>query len=1034
MIGDDINQQLEYQAQQTFRADGAGWAEDVESEPIFMKNELPWKFDRNARLNHLVVSNNVFIIHINERTLQRRCLDETQKDPKTPAYQEIQIPDKISKISLDPFGRLVLVATQDKRETYVAVSSVISLKLNKKPIRSSANQPIGFISATWCNRFIQQAESVALLATREGNIYEVYLNPAGDLVSCNEVYPGFKSVMEMNTDSVTGIYCDVKSSYQDNTNVFVVVTTQKAIYYFENTIDPSRKGDIFLSFFGIYRDAALTDLKYREFPSVISVSEIQLYVKRKDSASNVLQRQFAWISGAGLYYTEIDPNNVQKSFLERSRIIDYFVDIHLKQNDEEKPPKSVALTEFHCLMMFPNENLIRGVCTVNEKVVMIDGSMESGQPVCYARDQIRDQLWACTDEHVLRYTITEERRDVWRVFMQKKDFQRAYENCIVADDAIETRRRQRSINSEHADHLFNENKFSASASIYATSDASFENVTLKFLALRDKEPLREYLQAVLQIQEPSTDSTQITILTLWLTDLFLNELDDLRDKDVPPSPSTTATMKRQSSRASINSQSNVEQIEDKNRKEKFNDIRRKFQSFLRRPEIQTCINEHRSAMYDLLTSHGDLDDLILFAEHVKDYERVILLYFERGDYDNALKILEPLKDNIFLYKYSPTLIEKLPDLVVGVWKKKYNDIFEPKELLPAMLAYSRANPTGKIVLDFLKFCLSRGCTDKSIHNYLLSEYVKFDSSQIMTYLRSQKEDLENINYDPRYALRLCIDNNLKEESVFLFRILNMYEEAVDTALEVSVKLAKECAQAAQNNDERTKKLWLKIAGSVVTKGHDLNEVMEILEDCGNDLLKIEDILPLFPDFETIDQFKKPIIKSLEHYNDRLNELRTEMDDASKSIDDIRDDLAKYRTRCVATIDSNDLCSLCDQPLMLQSTFYIFACGHYFHGDCLFSYVRRLMKRKNENHVDDRTASQRTNQPNQSNEQKSAKNLTQKDLETVNRLQSIIASGITPPSRDMESVQQELDDLLAAQCVLCGEIAVDYLDQPLDAIL
>jgi hypothetical protein len=274
----------------------------------------------------------------------------------------------------------------------------------------------------------------------------------------------------------------------------------------------------------------------------------------------------------------------------------------------------------------------------------------------------------------------------------------------------------------------------------------------------------------------------------------------------------------------------------------------------------------------------------------------------------------------------------------------------------------------------------------------------------------------------------------------------MHEEAVETALQVNVKLAKECAQTAPSNDERTKKLWLKIgkklkglismylllsnlASSVVTQGHDLNEVMEILEDCGNDLLKIEDVLPLFPDFETIDQFKKPIIKSLEHYNDRLNELRTEMNDASKSIDEIRDDLAKYRTRCVATIDSNELCSLCEQTLMLQSTFYIFACGHYFHGDCLFSYVRRLMKR-NENNFDQKNRSQETNKT----EQNSMKNLAQKDIDTVNRLQSIIASGIAPQSRDMESVQQELDDILASQCVLCGETAVDYIDQPLDTTL
>ena len=147
------------------------------------------------------------------------------------------------------------------------------------------------------------------------------------------------------------------------------------MYYFEHQIDPTRKSDYFTSFFAFFRDASLFDLKYREFPSGSTQSEIQLFVKRKSHPSQSLQRQFAWITGAGLFYTEIDPLNVQKSFLERNRIIDYYVDKSLKQRDEEKPPKSVALTEFHCLMMFPNENQIRAVCTINEKIVMIDGSM-----------------------------------------------------------------------------------------------------------------------------------------------------------------------------------------------------------------------------------------------------------------------------------------------------------------------------------------------------------------------------------------------------------------------------------------------------------------------------------------------------------------------------------------------------------------------------------------------------------------------------------------------------------------------------------
>jgi hypothetical protein len=147
------------------------------------------------------------------------------------------------------------------------------------------------------------------------------------------------------------------------------------LYYFENQINPSSKSDYFSSFFPIYRGPTLSDLKFREYPVGNAQSEIQLFVKRKSSSISLLSRQFAWITAAGLYYTEIDPNDVQKSFLESNRIIDYYVDKSLKERDEEKPPKSVALTEFHCLMMFPNENQIRAVCTVNEKIVMIDGSM-----------------------------------------------------------------------------------------------------------------------------------------------------------------------------------------------------------------------------------------------------------------------------------------------------------------------------------------------------------------------------------------------------------------------------------------------------------------------------------------------------------------------------------------------------------------------------------------------------------------------------------------------------------------------------------
>lgn len=72
-------------------------------------------------------------------------------------------------------------------------------------------------------------------------------------------------------------------------------------------------------------------------------------------------------------------------------------------------------------------------------------------------------------------------------------------------------------------------------------------------------------------------------------------------------------------------------------------------------------------------------------------------------------------------------------------------------------------------------------------------------------------------------------------------------------LQVDVDLAKSCADLPEDDEELRKKLWLKIAKHVVQKEEDVKKAMNCLSSCN--LLKIEDILPFFPDFVTIDHFK-----------------------------------------------------------------------------------------------------------------------------------------------------------------------------------
>lgn len=68
-----------------------------------------------------------------------------------------------------------------------------------------------------------------------------------------------------------------------------------------------------------------------------------------------------------------------------------------------------------------------------------------------------------------------------------------------------------------------------------------------------------------------------------------------------------------------------------------------------------------------------------------------------------------------------------------------------------------------------------------------------------------------------------------------------------------MELAKKNADKPEDDEELRKKLWLKIARHVVEKESNVKKAMEFLHEC--DLLKIEDILPFFPDFVTIDHFK-----------------------------------------------------------------------------------------------------------------------------------------------------------------------------------
>ena len=110
--------------------------------------------------------------------------------------------------------------------------------------------------------------------------------------------------------------------------------------------------------------------------------------------------------------------------------------------------------------------------------------------------------------------------------------------------------------------------------------------------------------------------------------------------------------------------------------------------------------------------------------------------------------------------------------------------------------------------------------------------------------------------------------------------------------------------------------------------------MKFLES--TDLVKIEDILPFFPDFVVIDDFKAEICSALEDYSARIEELKVEMDEATASAESIKRDIEGLANRFV-TVEMDDKCWKCGLALVTRQ-FYVFPCQHLFHADCLISMV------------------------------------------------------------------------------------------------
>lgn len=843
-------------------------------------------------------------------------------------------------------------------------------------------------AVAWNRQQITEASTrEVILGTENGQLYEIavdekdkrekHIKPLFELAELPEAIMG----LQMETAIVS-----------NGSRYYVMAVTPTRLYSFTGigTLE---------TVFASYLNRAV---HFMELPGEIPNSDLHFFIKQRRAI------HFAWLSGAGIYHGSLNfgaqhssPNGDQ-NFVENKALLDY---AKLSNGAEVVKPSSMAVSEFHFLLLIGNK--VKVVNRISEQIIeelqfdqVSDSSSRGIIGLC--SDATAGLFYAYDQNSIFQVSVNDEGRDMWRVYLDMKEYAAALAN---SRDPLQ----RDQVYLVQAEAAFSSRDFLRAASFYAKINyiLSFEEITLKFISVNEQDALRTFLLRKLD-NLSKDDKCQITMISTWATELYLDKINRLLLED------DTALV---------------------NRNSEYQSIIKEFRAFL--SDCKDVLDEVTTMR--LLESYGRVEELVYFASLKEQHEIVIHYYIQQGEAKKALEVLrKPAVPIDLQYKFAPDLITLDAYETVEFWMASNN--LNPRKLIPAMMRYS-SEPHAKNetheVIKYLEFCVHHlHNEDPGIHNLLLSLYAKQeDDSSLLRFLQCKfgkgQENGPDFFYDPKYALRLCLKEKRMRACVHIYSMMSMHEEAVALALQIDPELAMAEADKVEDDEDLRKKLWLMVAKHVIeqekgTKRENIRKAIAFLKETDG-LLKIEDILPFFPDFALIDDFKEAICSSLDDYNKQIEQLKQEMNDATHGADNIRNDISALAQRYVV-IDRDEDCGVCKRKILAiggdyrmasgytavgsMAPFYVFPCGHAFHSHCLIAHVTRCTNESQAEYILDLQ-----------------KQLTLLGSEVRRESNGGLTNEVITSISPADKLRSQLDDAVASECPFCGELMIREISLP-----
>lgn len=567
--------------------------------------------------------------------------------PKKPA--EVGV---IRKLFLDPSASHLIISTALGENYYLHTQS-------RQPKTLSRLKGIQIECVAWNPLLPTASTREILIGASDGNIYETYIEPSTDYFRREEKY--LKNVYHSSDGPVVGLWADAVDGRPEMRRV--LVATPEQLFHFAGRTGRS----------GNDSNSIYTRLFENEAPTVQNApqdgqagpSSLSVAPDAPDvgpSSHTEQSRAFAWLGRQSVFSGTLssaqpDPSGAfgDTRVLPRSRLPG--ASPNARGKEANQPISSMTLTHFHILNVIGNR--LVGVNRLDNSVVFDQSVLEAGQTSLGLHSDLKkNTYWIFTQRDIFEIVVTDEDRDVWRIMLDRQQFDLAAKHARTASQ-------KDAVSIATGDHLVKKGNYIDAATAYGKSSKAFEEVALVFIDHAEQDALRKYLLAKLGGTKRAATMQRI-LLASWLIELFMAKLNIL-DDTISANTDVAATGRRSSMV-----------------KEDLPTLRREFQSFVTKYKGDL----DRKTTYELISSHGREEELLYYANVIDDFSYVLSYWIQRERWQEAMSVLKKQTNPDIFYQHSSVLMAHVPMDLVEVMMRQ--PALDAKQLIPALLNYNKA--------------------------------------------------------------------------------------------------------------------------------------------------------------------------------------------------------------------------------------------------------------------------------------------------------------------------------------------------------